>query len=325
LRAARTTNDADLIYTRNLHAVAFGLRFGHRVAYEHFRPWADQYPALEPSLAWMFRHPNFLGAVLHSVHIRESYVRTGLTEERILVAHNGYEPARMEPRFSAVEARRALELPLEKPLAVYAGRVHERKGLLAVLDLARRLPNAMFVLVGSEGEGRVEREARALANVIVRPWQRFDATVRYLYAADVLLIPPTLEPLTMHGNTVLPMKLFQYLASGRAIFAPAAPDTAELLVHDHTAVLVPPSDPEAQVSELRALLGDPSRRARIAAGALVAAASLTWDARAEKLERFLTERLAAPVGRGREQAAWSSRQWLVRTARWVGEKVVRAR
>jgi glycosyltransferase involved in cell wall biosynthesis len=322
-RASRSSGEADLVYTRNLHAVAFGLRFGHRVAYEHFRPWADQYPPIEPALRAMFRHPNFLGAILHSAHIVPSYARAGIPESRLLVAHNGHEPARMEPRLDARSARQLLELPQEGPLVVYAGRVHERKGLFTVLELARRLPDVRFLLVGSEDpEGAVERAARALTNVEVRPWQRFDATIQHLYAADVLITPPSLEPLETHGNTVLPMKLFSYLASGRALFAPEAPDTRELLVHGENAVLVPPHDPERQVQELRALLTDTERRQRIARGALNTAAALTWDARAEKLDSFLSQRLSEHAAGALAPGAgtWDVPAWLSRSARWLARR-----
>ena len=57
----------------------------------------------------------------------------------------------------------------------------------------------------------------------------YDQLSHFLFAADILMIP---EPkVKTVGNTVLPMKLFQYLAAGRAIYAPDAPDTAELLTH----------------------------------------------------------------------------------------------
>lgn len=325
LRGAREPRDEDLVYTRNLHAVGFGLAFGHRVAYEHFRPWADQYPPMEPALRAMFRHPNFLGAILHSEHIVESYARLGVPESRLQVCHNGYEPSRMEPRLTTRDARAQLGLALDGPLVVYAGRVHERKGLLVVLELARRLPDVRFLIVGSEGEGRVERDARSIPNVEVRPWQRFDATIPYLYAADVLMSPPTLEPLQAHGTTVLPMKLFIYLASGRVIFGPQAPDTQHLLRHDENALLVPPDDVDTQVQALRALLSDGARRERLGQAALAAAGRLTWDARAEKIEGFLKARLAAAAN-GQTLAGarhWDPAAWLVRSAGWVKNELSR--
>lgn len=324
-RAAKRRETADLVYTRNLHAVAFGLRAGYRVAYEHFRPWADQYPPLEPVLKSLFEHANFLGAILHSSHIVPSYQRVGLVETRLLVAHNGYEPLRMEPRLERGEARRLLELEEHGPLVIYAGRINESKGLSAIFELARRLPDVRFLLVGSENpEGPIERQARAYPNVSIRPWQRFDATIRYLYAADVLIIPPSREPLERHGNTVLPMKLFSYLASGRPIFAPEAPDTADLLFHENTAVLVPPDNAEHQARELRALLEDPERSARIAEGALARARELTWDARAAKIEAFLEERLREHAGGQRSKGArFRTGPWLDKTARWIVGKAFR--
>ena len=84
-----------------------------------------------------------------------------------------------------------------------------------------------------------------------------------------------------------------YLAAGRAIFAPRAPDTTELLVHDENACLVTPGDARRAAHALRGLLDDAARQARLAAAARALAESLTWDARAEKLQAFLKRRLAA--------------------------------
>ena len=100
------------------------------------------------------------------------------------------------------------------------------------------------------------------------PWQRFSDLAPYLYAADVLIIPPSLEPLEQHGTTVLPIKLFLYLAAGRAILAPIAPDTAELLRADANAALVPPGDIDAMLDMLRRLIHDVPLAERLGAAAL---------------------------------------------------------
>jgi glycosyltransferase involved in cell wall biosynthesis len=113
---------------------------------------------------------------------------------------------------------------------------------------------------------------------------------RFLFAADVLVFPPTAAALRA-GRTVLPMKTFQYLAAGRAILAPDLPDLREVLRHDANAVLVPPDVPGAAADALRGLLGDVPRRERLAAAALADAARYTWDARAAKIAAFLRGRL----------------------------------
>lgn len=284
---------ADVLYTRNLPTVIEALRVGRApVVYETYRPWPAQHPRRAPLFRWIFRHPRFLGAVLHSDLAAESYRRIGAREEQLLVAHNGYDPLRIAPALTQSEARARLGLP-EAPTVVYTGHVSLAKGLGLVLDLAAALPEARFVLVGSKGEGPVERRAAALPNVAVVPWQPFSATVPYLYAADVLLVPPTRGPLEAVGNTVLPMKTFLYMAAGRAILGPATPDLREVLADGETARLVPPDDPAAATDALRALLADDALRQRLADAAREAIAGQTWQRRAERVLAFLEDRLAA--------------------------------
>jgi len=91
---------------------------------------------------------------------------------------------------------------------------------------------------------------------------------------------------------VLPLKLFAYLAAGRPILAPAAPDTAELLQDGENALLVPPGDAVAAAAALDRLR-DPVLAARLGAAAYARSGELTWDRRAEKIEAFLTHRLNA--------------------------------
>ncbi len=317
LRAAHhpLSRRADLVYTRNLPAAWAALRAGHRLVYEHFRPWGDQHPPLQPFLRHILRHPRLLGAVFHSQHALQSYRRLGVSESRLLVAHNGWDPARMEPRLSRAEARTRLGLEVERFTVVYSGRMNQRKGLELILAAARAAPEIAFVLVGSEGEGPVEREAAALPNVRIVPWQRFTDLAPWLYAADVLVIPPSLAPLERHGNTVLPIKLFLYLAAGRVILAPVAPDTAELLEDNRNAALVPPGDVAATVARLRALAADPAAFDRLARGSLATAEGLTWDARAARIAGFIRSRLEAR-SEPHESDPWRVGSWLGEVCRW---------
>jgi glycosyltransferase involved in cell wall biosynthesis len=306
------TREAELVYTRNLPGAWAMLRAGRTVVYEHFRPWGDQIPALQPFLRAVLRHPRLRGAIFHSEHALSSYRRLGVPDARMLVAHNGWDPERMSPRVTQQEARARLGLPLTGFVAVYSGRMNLRKGLDVVLEVARRAPEISFILIGSEGEGAVEQQARALPNVRVVGWLKSRELPPWLYAADVLLIPPSLAPLQRHGNTVLPIKLFLYLAAGRAILAPRAPDTAELLRHSENSVLVEPGDTEATVSALRALAADQHRTAAIGAAAFATAADLTWDARAARITAFLL-RHAESVDSHPDP--WRATTWLTETVR----------
>lgn len=320
VRAARVKDNFDVWYTRNLSSVAAGLARGHRVAYEHFRPWPDQYPPLEPVLRQMMRHPKFLGAILHSPYALESFRKIGVPEQRLTVICNGFDPGKMEPRLDKSAARDSIGLPRDAKIVVYAGHVNERKGLEVLLDMARQCPDIVFVLVGSQGEGVIEQAARAVPNMRIVPWQRFDKTVVFLYAADVLVIPPSLTPLTQHGTTVLPMKLFTYLATGRVILGPRAEDTASLL-NDANAVLVPPGDSKAASRALLEIVADDEHQRALASAARTTAEGFTWAARAERIEGFLERRLSVSDSSSERGEDWSMMRWMTTTARWLEQRM----
>lgn len=281
---------ADLIYSRIPAMLAVGQRSPLPFATDHYRPWPDELPWARSLFRRAAAHPDCLGLVLHSEYAAEAYRRAGIAGERILVAHNGFTPPADLPGKAAARAR--LGLPLDRAIIVYAGRLNEAKGLGRLLATAALRPRMLFLLVGSEGDGPIERAAAAYANVRIVPWAEPAALPFWLRAADVLLIPPSRAPLERFRNCVLPMKLFAYLAAGRPILAPESPDTAELLVHGRTAWLVPPDAPAAAADGLDRLLGDPRLAGRLGEAALRLSEGLSWDARAGRIAAFLQARLA---------------------------------
>jgi len=287
--ASDKVRSADVLYSRIPLMFAAGQLCPLPFATDHYRPWPDVYPAIRPLVRRTARDPKCLALILHSDYAAASYRRAGVPENRILVAHNGFDPPETMP--SRMAARAALDLPADRPVALYAGRINAEKGLDAVLALAERRPEVLFVLVGSEGQGPVERAAAGRTNVRIFPWAEPSAVPARLAAADVLLIPASRAPLEKFGNCVLPIKLYAYLAAGRPILAPEAPDTAELLQHGANAWLVPADDPDAAAAGLDRLLKDEALAAQLSANAQRLSEGLTWDQRGRRITEFLQARL----------------------------------
>jgi glycosyltransferase involved in cell wall biosynthesis len=281
----------DVVYTRNAATFLALIMRGERAVYDTHRAWPDHIPPLKPVFRLAMTRDNFVGAVFHSDYARQSYVRLGIDPARLATMRNGFDPARFTSNASPEQARKELGLPLDRKLVVYTGHISAMKGLGTVLTLAQRCPEALFLLVGSEGDGSVEREAKKHENVRVLPWQPYDVAAKYMVSADVLLLPPSSVGLKVAGHTVLPMKLYGYLAAGRTVFAPRTPDIEELLKDGENAVLVEPGDMGAAGNALASVLRDDSRRAHLAKAALETGKDLTWDKRAEKLEAFIRGRL----------------------------------
>jgi len=277
----------DVVYTRNAATFVALILRGEKAVYDTHRAWPDHIPVLKPLFKLVMTRRCFVGAVFHSDYARHSYERLGIDPARLATMRNGFDPARFQSSSTPESARAALGLPQDRKLVVYTGHISAMKGLGTVLELAEGCPDALFLLVGSEGDGSVEKQAKKLDNVRVLPWQPYDVAAQYMVSADVLLLPPSNVGLKVAGHTVLPMKLYGYLAAGRAVFAPKTPDIEELLVDDVNGVLVEPGDIEAAKQALRKLLDDDPRRERLALAARETGKDLTWDARAQKLERFI--------------------------------------
>jgi glycosyltransferase involved in cell wall biosynthesis len=282
----------DLIFSRIPAMVAAGGLSPLPFATDHYKPWPDAAPLVRPFIRRTALKPHCLGFVLHSSFAAQSYREIGVAEEKLLVAHNGADPSRMLPRLSRDEARSRLGLPKHGLIAAYAGRVNAMKGLDQLLTLADARPETLFLLIGSEGDGPIEAEAAKRPNMRVIPWQPPSALAPYLYAADVLVIPPSSAPLEQFGNCVLPLKTFTYLAAGRPILAPALPDTAELLRDGANALLVPPDRPGAAAAALDRIASEPELAAALGQGAAKTAEALSWDSRAARIAAFLEQALA---------------------------------
>ena len=293
---------ADLVYTRNLWVAWVAILCGQRVAFDHYRPWPAQIPPLQPLIRRLVAHPRFLVNICHSDYTRERYLALGLPPAKMVRVRNGYDPARLRARLPVDAAKRALGLDPARRTVVYTGRLNHRKGLALVVEAARLVPDHLFLLVGSSGEGPIEALAAAVPNVRVVGWQEPDALAAWIFAADVLLVPPSWKPLAEFGSTVLPLKLFLYLAAGRAILAGDTPDVREVLHHDANAFLCTPDDPAALAAGLATLARDPALGARLAARALADSRGLTWDARARTIAALLAARLG-PVARQADATA----------------------
>ena len=306
---------ADLVYTRNLWVAWMAILYGQRVVFDHYRPWPDQIPPLQRWLYNLFSHKRFLGNICHSDYTLRKYLALGVPPEKLRCIHNGFEPKRFAAPIPLVEAKRRIGVPEDAKTVVYTGRVNHKKGLELVIEAAKQLPQLTFLFVGSYGEGPIEALARAVPNVQIVPWQTEATLSNYISAADVLLVPPSFQPLAKFGSTVLPLKLFFYLGSGRPILAGNTPDVAEVLKHNENAFLCAPDDVAALVAGLAALTQDDALATRLAAGAAADSRNYSWAARAETIFATLQGWMADAPKPGQwgaaQQAAWKdgSRRW----------------
>lgn len=112
------------------------------------------------------------------------------------------------------------------PRLLFVGALSEYKVDFPLMEaVARRLPEAHWILIGPEGEGQPDsRRPPALANVHVfgpRPYGRLPY---YMAHADVAVLP---TPHNGYTAAMFPMKFFEYLAAGLPVVSSDLPALRE--------------------------------------------------------------------------------------------------
>lgn len=205
--------------------------------------------------------------------------RSGAADGRLRVVPNGVDVA----RFDGVDP---MPLPFDgTPFVVmFTGLFYPWHGVRFLAEafpmLLRTRPGARLVLVG-DGEdaplarSTLERGAALDAALMTGLVPREDVP-RWLAAADVVVSPHARND-DFIGS---PIKVWEYMASGRAIVASRVAQIGSVLRDGETALLVEPDDPAAISAALVRLHDDADLRARLGDRARDEARRLhSWDAR----------------------------------------------
>jgi glycosyltransferase involved in cell wall biosynthesis len=224
----------------------------------------------------------------------EQEYQVSFDPDAIQIAPNGTELEHYAHLPETAEARRQLGLA-ERQTAVYTGHFYSGRGMELLFGLAQVLPGVNFMWVGGRAEDVDAWGARladaGIRNVILTGFIDNRKLPLYQAAGDVLLMPYERQIAGSSGGNSAeicsPMKMFDYLACGRAILSSDLPVLHEVL-NDANAVFCPPEDLPAWVGTLQELLADAPRRARLADQARQDAAGYSWSERARRaLEGFL--------------------------------------
>ncbi len=223
----------------------------------------------------------------------ESVAGLGFPDEAVQIAPNGVDLSQYESMPGASEARRQLGLE-DKPTAGFSGHIYPGRGADLLFELAKRMPEVNFLWVGGRPEDvdtwRNQLTEAGASNVTMTGFVENSKLPLYQSAANVLLMPYGRSISASSGQDIAevinPMKMFDYMAAGRAILSADLPVIHEVL-NENNAVFCEPGNADVWESTLRELLADGPRRLALGAQARADVAGYTWTARAKRaLEGF---------------------------------------
>jgi glycosyltransferase involved in cell wall biosynthesis len=193
------------------------------------------------------------------------------------------------------QARRLLDLPEPRRIALFLGLIRPYKGVELLLDAFSRVPDRerWLLVVAGEPWGSLgdqlrrivrERDLEDLVRLDLR-WIPEPEVPTLLAAADVVVLPY----LSGSQSAVAP----NALASGVPVIASAVGGLAEVVKDGVNGLLVEPGSVEALVRAFHGL--DRERLVELAAGAREWRGTVTWDSYAAALERLLARVVGAPA------------------------------
>ena len=210
-----------------------------------------------------------------------------------VVAPDGVDLERYTSLPDPDSARCELGLPAVSTV-LCTGHLYTGRGADLFLALAGKFPQTSFVWVGGRPADvktwAARAAAQALTNVTFTGFLPNERIPLVQSAADVLLMPyQQMVATSSGGNTAAicsPMKMFEYMAAGRAILTSDLPVLREVL-DETTAVFCPPDNVGEWESALGGLLADEMRRQAFGQRARRAVERYSWIERSRRiLETF---------------------------------------
>lgn len=225
-----------------------------------FRPLVLRYLTLRLE-RWMARNASLIVTV--SNEFKRRIVSEGFPAGRTLVCQNAIEPNAFDPD-TVQETDLAGQFQAGAVVAGYVGSFLPYHRLDILVDAAQRLaplyPQLHWLLVGdgverSRIEGVLKRNALA-ERFCLAGHVSHHLVPGYVKVMDIAVLPSS-------GEYNSPMKLFEYMAMGRAVVVPDTPAIREVIQHGRNGLLFRAGDADALAAQITGLLDDEDMRRRI--------------------------------------------------------------
>ncbi len=226
--------------------------------------------------------------------LKDLLIKQGIKAEKIVVAPDGVDlEAFNVVNQSKEELKIELGLPTGDFLVGYIGKFKTLDMEKGIKTMIKALPllvkDIKMVFVG--GEELEIKEYKNLANRLnvstqcfFIDYQPYSKVIKYTKAMDALVIPfPNFPHYAFYTS---PLKLFEYMASGRPIIASDLPALKEIL-SDKSALFFKPDDENDLARAIKMLKLSQTLGYHLSQQALADVKNYTWSNRAKKILEFI--------------------------------------
>lgn len=279
--------DAGLVHTRDPAIVLECARRNINWIYEEHD---EDYQEGFASVASHFLHqPSCRAVVAITEAVAQRLSAQGVPASRLLTLDSGVSRTALLRRSKAAELwRAALLRPDFRHLVVYAGGLHDERGIEHILRAAARLPHMMFILAGGpiNDQARWCRaiEERGISNIKLIGYQEHEVVCTLQQSADIVLATRASGP---RAAITSPLKLYEYLLSGTPFVTAEISGSARIRSADLAGAAYNPMFPDELAAVItKAILRFP-RKPEGHAQNIEAGLTYTWEERQRRLLSFV--------------------------------------
>jgi glycosyltransferase involved in cell wall biosynthesis len=224
-------------------------------------------------------HRQFKVLVTIAQVLRDNFAALGVPKEKILVLPDAVDLHNfLPPEILPVSPYTSL------PNVVYAGHLYDYKGIPDIVGAASLLPEVAFHLIGGLADDiqRVQSMIAGLrlTNIVVHGHKPRTELPPYLWHADALLLPPSAKHPSAQFTS--PVKLGEYLASGRPLISSDISALRTWITEEHTNFILP-DNPESLAEGIRWVLTHRKEASALAVNGQKLSRTLSYSQRAKSI------------------------------------------
>lgn len=219
--------------------------------------------------------------------MRGYLLRDGLSPRTVISVPNGFDDSIFYPGIDSSQYRQKYHIPEDAIVIVFVGSFqpyHRVDLLLRAFQAIKERTKTYLLLVGDGGS---LPESQTLAvRLGLSDRVRFTGRISYqdvpfyIAAGDIAVMPATND----YGN---PMKIYEYMAVGRAVVAPNQPTITEIATHGEDSFLFEPGNVMSLSTALDTLICDVTLRERLGKRGSKHAMENSWIKRAMVLQNAM--------------------------------------
>jgi len=208
-------------------------------------------------------------------------------KNKITILHDGVDIDKFDLKLSVKVAKTKIKLPQNKKVIMYVGSFQDWKGYKLLLDISKELPKDVLIVMVGGTSNQIKALKNKYPRVVFTGQVHNDKIPIYLKSANLLILPNTGKK-KISTKYTSPLKLFEYMASKRAIIASDL-ESIRNIVSDKEVIFFKSDSKEDFKKKIKYCLNNDKILKSYIKNAFQKVKEFTWIKRAEKIKRIFNK------------------------------------